>query len=803
MDNVQQMRKNPPKKLLTAFICFFITTVLSALIFATLQIYPGGKYTLLTYDLAMHDLPYIASLRYLGHGDSSFWYSMMGGLGGSYVASYAYYIACPLNLLTVFVPLEYMPHAIYILTLLKLGCCSFTFCLYILYGIRHSSHRYMIILISVSYGLSSYNMFYSLNLMWLDALVLLPLILIGVEELIHGKVGAVYVFSLTASLYVDYYITYMSGIFVCLYLIYRLTILNIGIDKCKRTVSYFVLLSFVSLGLSMPLLLPALKYMAIGATSDIPPIAHIIRVTPLRVIRNMFPFGEFYILNEGPPQLFCATLTLILIIIFFLSAQVSVKEKISTLGVFLVYFISFLLAPLDRIWHGFREPTCMPARYAFTCVCFMLIIACRALETDTFSSFEEKITGRVKMIRPLIFTIVLAELFINGSTAIMELNNNSSYKSYDKYISEITHFSSALENLDDDGLYRIASVRYLTSADGFLFGYNDISYFSSAYDAALHDFLNRMGFFNRRHNVTDQGITPVTAGILGVKYVMGCESDYYDVIPVTGSEPYALFSNPHALPIGYLVDAQPVGYPDSDNPFSNQESVISSMLGKKVGLFEPIPYQLTENSEQNYSRSTLIEAVVANDGPIYMYHPLAGKPAGDPASDTEYRCVVNDSDVFDFMKVEHPFCIYIGKYKKGDHLTVRSYSTTYYGNPYMVTMNPDTYRQVMGELAQHPFGVTSHNNAVIEGKITGIPGKKLAISLPYLEGYKVFTDGKRSEYEYYNPAMISVNIPKGEHIVRIEYTSPGRKAGTVIGISSLLLFIMWIVICKRRTVSQA
>ncbi len=106
------MEKNTYNKkanVVLILLSFVITLTVAALAYAKLHIYPGGKYTLLTYDLANQYLPFICSLRYVGTGDCSLFFSMFGGLGTNYIANIAYYMANPINWRTVLVPREQIP----------------------------------------------------------------------------------------------------------------------------------------------------------------------------------------------------------------------------------------------------------------------------------------------------------------------------------------------------------------------------------------------------------------------------------------------------------------------------------------------------------------------------------------------------------------------------------------------------------------------------------------------------------------------------------------------------------------------
>ena len=49
---------------------------------------------------------------------------------------------------------------------------------------------------------------YSWNIMWLDCIVLFPLILLGLEQLVREKKGLLYCISLALSILSNYYISY-------------------------------------------------------------------------------------------------------------------------------------------------------------------------------------------------------------------------------------------------------------------------------------------------------------------------------------------------------------------------------------------------------------------------------------------------------------------------------------------------------------------------------------------------------------------------------------------------------------------
>lgn len=67
--------------------------------------------------------------------------------------------------------------------------------------------------IAVSFGtmfaLSNYLLGYKFNVMWLDSIAVTPLVMYGIESIVRGKRGGVYLFSLFYGLWCNFYMYYV------------------------------------------------------------------------------------------------------------------------------------------------------------------------------------------------------------------------------------------------------------------------------------------------------------------------------------------------------------------------------------------------------------------------------------------------------------------------------------------------------------------------------------------------------------------------------------------------------------------
>ena len=110
---------------------------------------------------------------------------------------------------------EYMIEIMNMLIVMKLCASSVTFSYYI--SKHFHTKKCTIALFGMFYALSAYSAAYSWNIMWLDCIVLIPLIMLGLEKLVDENKCYLYCISLGLCIFTNYYISIMVCISVCLY----------------------------------------------------------------------------------------------------------------------------------------------------------------------------------------------------------------------------------------------------------------------------------------------------------------------------------------------------------------------------------------------------------------------------------------------------------------------------------------------------------------------------------------------------------------------------------------------------------
>jgi len=145
---------------------------------------PFGTNSILTVDLGQQYIDQFAAFKHtlLSH-PSSFFYSFSNALGGDMIGEWAYYLMSPFNFIYLFIPIIQLPAAILLVTVLKFGMAGLSMA-YLIKKLK-LQNGYYITLFAINYALSGWFIANDLNLLWLDAAILLPLLILQLEKLFY------------------------------------------------------------------------------------------------------------------------------------------------------------------------------------------------------------------------------------------------------------------------------------------------------------------------------------------------------------------------------------------------------------------------------------------------------------------------------------------------------------------------------------------------------------------------------------------------------------------------------------------
>lgn len=367
---------------LLAFL-FPTLTVLSA--FAVTGCYPFGDRTILTVDLYHQYCPFLVAFRDKLLSGESLFYSWNDGLGQEYYAAYANYAASPLNIFALFFTAKTMPVFIGLITCIRAGLSS-VFMVFFLSANDNKRIDNITVVFSASYALCGWFISFFWNIMWCDAVVLLPLIALGLRKLLIDRKCGLFTVSLAVAIASNYY----AGYFLCLFLVlfapsYYVCLFSSDRPKgdprrlCFKTfigaALRFAFSSLTAAGATAVLTVPTYLILRnCSATGD--------KLKPEYTLgNNLFNFlGRLMVaanpnIRDGMANVYSGLIIVLLLPLFFLLPSrtgIKLKHKI-VFGLLLgIMYLSFTNRTLNFIWHGMHFPNQIPYRESFI-MSFLLV----------------------------------------------------------------------------------------------------------------------------------------------------------------------------------------------------------------------------------------------------------------------------------------------------------------------------------------------------------------------------------------------------------------------------------------------
>jgi len=379
-----QLKKTNWNYTLFAFLLPFIAMCTMMLI---RQFKPFGAVSMLYSDMYHQYYPFFVDFRKALLSGESLLYTWNIGLGMDYLGLASYYLASPLNLLSVLVPESLTLEYFSLLTPLKLGFAGLFFAIFL--KKLYKRNDWSIVVFGGFYALCAWALGYHWNIMWLDTFALLPLVALGTVALLKEKKFLLYTLTLFLSVCANYYIGLFTCIFVALvFFCYQICRWQ-GYKKFFADLGRIALFSVVAIGMTAFLELPTFAALQTTQSSvNKFPEGFKLNIADentwkglldaMRQVAGNMNGGIVPSYKEGLPNLYCGVITNILAFLFLTARRVKVRDKICSAFLLLFFNLSFIIRQLDYIWHGFHFTNMIPYRFSFLHSFVMLYMAYRA-----------------------------------------------------------------------------------------------------------------------------------------------------------------------------------------------------------------------------------------------------------------------------------------------------------------------------------------------------------------------------------------------------------------------------------------
>lgn len=594
-------------------LCFIVPFAIMGLMYICMSYYHGDE-CVLVLDLNGQYVYFFEALNRFIRGDASLLYSFSRALGGEFIGIFAYYISSPLSLIAALLPKAWMTESILAIMLLKTGACGLTFGIY-LEATRRERNRTATVLFSTMYALCGYCVVMQHNTMWFDNVLLLPLIMLGIENLIKFGKFRLYVITLILAIFSNFYIGYMTCIFSAVYFVYYyfsctpeernpMGVKNHGAKALGRMALY----SVISVAVCAALLFATYYSLTLGKTDfSHPNYAPEQKFDWLDLLPKFFIGSYDTVRPEGLPFVYSGTLTLILFPLYFFAPHVKVREKIAS-GVLIAFFLlSFNTTTADLMWHGLQKPNWLNCRYSYMLCFFLILFAYKAFERlreigyrkaicvsgilallliimqkqgyenlGTYttvwlslaiigiylcvlwavcSDSKEKAAGASLVLAVLVGT----EMFGGGLLNMSSLDDDVRYSVSGGYREFIDGLRPVTEEIlsADTSFYRMEKTHHRKTNDNMALSIRGLSNSTSTLNSETIAFLHDFGLSSKSHWSKYLGGTPVEDSLFGIKYLIA-EHDTDEIFETYketdfGSYHYTVWENPNAMSLAAAV----------------------------------------------------------------------------------------------------------------------------------------------------------------------------------------------------------------------------------------------------------
>lgn len=793
-----------------------------------LKIYPFGDKTLMWTDSDQ----YFSIGHYLGSitGKNDMFYSWSNALGGNALSMLAYYSFSPFNVLYI-VFIDHMIFAAHVITYSKIIAASLTFCYCLDY--MHKDKVYLMkSTLSVCYAFMGYMMFYAWNASWMDGIILLPVMYVGILKIAEGKKAYQYMTSLTLAIISNFYIGFMLciGSFI-LYIAVLLLQKEQFWKGVKDTFIEYAFFSVIGVALSAFVLLPA--YLGVPKTRQLK-IQDIFRdmyvnVKPMEILSGVFT-GQVNSMDSNAPLIYVGIVPLMFVVLFFVCNKISTKKKMVFAALIITFVISFENSFFNKIWHGMSDNSWFNYRYSFFMSFILLLVAYEAyilVRTGQVSKNEyikmgvvlfliasfvlndaSDKTRTIAIYTDIFLICIITALLSRGYQSrrlfiafiVLQMiygsvvNGYYYLKDYDMYLAP-SHgkvksiMLNAMNKINDDSFYRMEKTFSYGKCDGSLFNYKGISNFSSTENLDNVNYIRKLGI--RQWHPWGVGYTnnmpEASESLFGMKYILTDKLDGKNYVSIGSSGETKFYKNSYALPILFPSETLSINTEGLNN-FELQNTIWKSINHIEKNVFDAndiMQKTAIGNAALDSKKENVLEITVNKTGSLYISIPNGSYSIIKAEGNTINKEITYDSACEIY---------YIGELSKGDHFNLIAETnddnydlntiTCYTEDKSVIAENASVINRCKMSIEEVS---SSHLEMSYEGT-----RKYIATTIPYDEGWTIYDNGDKIAIQKNWDNFISFALDSSDtHQIKLIYRPAGFHKGCIISLLSLIAALLY------------
>lgn len=777
------------KKYLKYIIPSLITFIILGVIYYFNDLYPFGSKPLVQVDADYIYIPIMYKIWDILHYGSNIFYTDLG-LGNSIYGSLIIQgsLFSPFNLILYLVSRDNLVNFMGTFIIIKLCLLSLTSYIYINHKYNTINYFYKL-LFSILYTFNGFIIFNYFNHMWLDIIILFPILVIYLDKLLNNNNILGYIFILSLCLIISFYYSYFILIFILFYSFINIYLFDRKDNKeivfklGKGTLISILISSFSSLPLMYQILSSSRFNTSVSTElfSSLPMKSLIVLFNPLMI--------TMYIL--------------------LLTKYKTNKKKIYSYFFLLVlYLIPVIFDPINALIHGGTYWS-FPYRYGFITsfvlmdgslyyisnyvkdkdtninllgkifyiIIIVLLIILMYLNLKNRSIIIDK--GILLNIDKEIYLLLLytgiiivsyiLSLFIKGkiykyaSLTIISIFSIFLFTSltiyYNKGYFLTTNAKNLYDNIElpkDDGRYKVEYSVY-TPYYGLMYNINTIDNWLHIIPSNVLEVHKKLGYYVTDTRDYSYGGTIFSDYLLNIKYLFSNEDKTNDNMYTLIDKYDNKYLYKYNYNLSYAIPFNNLNEITYDNRFNYQNNIYKNLFNKKKNIIE---YQ-----EYNDNNSDIIFKI---NKPGYLY------------LDTQYyddisNIKINDNYIYDFDN----YIKYLGYYNTDITINITTkkdkkikYSIGFVSKEDIMNLSTNI------KYDSHNYYINNTNNY-----------KYLYIPINNIKGINIYNNKKRVDTYNYIDNYIYIKLNKGENNIKINYNQPLFNIGLILSIIGILLLI--------------
>ena len=635
--------------LLAGGITFFIFIV----IFLLKGIYPFGTNSLIygdMYDKLTSSYYYLYDCIYNGQ---SFLINFTSSGGINFFGILTSFLLNPFSLLILFVERNKIYLFVSIIVVLKLVLCNLT-CCYMLKKLFKNMNSYLSVFLALLYGFSIYGLAYYQMSSWIDAMYILPLIIVGLKILFDFDKPFMYIVTLTLSLYFSFYLSLI--VIICLFLV-SIFYIHTYVDKEKRSKKILQLLlsNLLCIGCSFVVILPTVQQFLSGTQISY----------SLEEILN----SKWGLLTDKVSLFLFGPLIWVGLVLLLKNYKKHKEFLTFYIPAMILLCLPIIIEPVNKLLH-LTISNCFPHSFGFITIIFLIIGVAYyfdSLETNKnkigvikktvsillsfgsivtiiyitiskYDSLQEVINSLTFSKDDVLFSFLVLMFLVSfiASIIIFILNKGFNKLSFNllaliafTHIFATTYIYAGIDSIQKDiktvynGLQEMEYenednnyYRYKNDTQSIIMNssnvtrFNSLDGYNSFIDKNNQEVLRKLGYSAGTTKTYSNGGTLFTDLLLANKYILNNGKEPYNYSLKNQYNNYYLYEYNDDINFGYLINEN-IDINKYEDSFQIQNAIYKSVTGSDKDLFEIIDEIKTFNinvddnnykvlSEQNY-----------------------------------------------------------------------------------------------------------------------------------------------------------------------------------------------------------